>query len=51
MFLAMGVIWGVPYLFIKLAVEYVPPASLVFMRHSTVQSWTHISWSRSDRTR
>jgi len=32
LFLAMGVIWGVPYLFIKLAVEYVPPASLVFLR-------------------
>jgi drug/metabolite transporter (DMT)-like permease len=32
LFLALGVIWGLPYLFIKLAVEYVPPASLVFLR-------------------
>jgi drug/metabolite transporter (DMT)-like permease len=32
LFLAMGVIWGVPYLFIKIAVEHVPPASLVFLR-------------------
>lgn len=32
LFLAMGLIWGVPYLFIKLAVTHVPPASLVFLR-------------------
>jgi drug/metabolite transporter (DMT)-like permease len=32
LFLTMGVIWGVPYLFIKLAVEHVPPPSLVFLR-------------------
>ena len=32
LFLAMGVIWGVPYLFIKVAVEHIPPASLVFLR-------------------
>jgi len=32
LFLAMGVIWGVPYLFIKVAVESLTPASLVFMR-------------------
>jgi drug/metabolite transporter (DMT)-like permease len=32
LFLAMGVLWGVPYLFIKLAVAHVPPASLVFLR-------------------
>ncbi len=32
LFLAMGVIWGVPYLFIKVAVEHLTPASLVFLR-------------------
>jgi len=32
LFLAMGVIWGVPYLFIKIAVEHLTPASLVFLR-------------------
>jgi drug/metabolite transporter (DMT)-like permease len=32
LFLVMGVIWGVPYLFIKIAVEYFSPASLVFLR-------------------
>jgi drug/metabolite transporter (DMT)-like permease len=32
LFLAMGVIWGVPYLFIKVAVEHMSPASLVFGR-------------------
>ena len=31
-FAAMSLIWGVPYLFIKLAVAHVPPASLVFLR-------------------
>jgi len=28
----MGIIWGIPYLFIKVAVEHVSPASLVFYR-------------------
>ena len=32
LFLAMGVIWGVPYLFIKVAVEHMTPATLVFLR-------------------
>jgi drug/metabolite transporter (DMT)-like permease len=32
LFLSMGVIWGVPYLFIKVAVEHMTPASLVFLR-------------------
>jgi drug/metabolite transporter (DMT)-like permease len=32
LFLAMGVIWGVPYLMIKVAVEALTPASLVFLR-------------------
>jgi drug/metabolite transporter (DMT)-like permease len=32
LFLAMGVIWGVPYLLIKVAVEVFTPASLVFLR-------------------
>jgi drug/metabolite transporter (DMT)-like permease len=32
LFLAMGVIWGTPYLFIKVAVEHLSPASLVFLR-------------------
>jgi drug/metabolite transporter (DMT)-like permease len=32
LFLAMGVIWGIPYLFIKVAVEHLTPASLVFLR-------------------
>jgi drug/metabolite transporter (DMT)-like permease len=32
LFAAMGVIWGVPYLFIKVAVEHMSPASLVFLR-------------------
>ncbi|MFS8482704.1 MAG: EamA family transporter [Acidimicrobiia bacterium] len=32
LFLAMGVIWGIPYLLIKVAVEEVAPASLVFAR-------------------
>src|SRR5690606_11150598 len=32
LFLTMGAIWGVPYMMIKVAVEYVTPASLVFLR-------------------
>ncbi len=32
LFLAMGVIWGMPYLFIKIAVEHLNPASVVFLR-------------------
>jgi drug/metabolite transporter (DMT)-like permease len=32
LFLAMGVIWGVPYLMIKVAVGSITPASLVFLR-------------------
>ncbi len=32
LFLAMGVIWGMPYLFIKIAVEHLSPASVVFLR-------------------
>jgi len=32
LFLAMGVIWGTPYLFIKIAVEHLTPASVVFLR-------------------
>lgn len=32
LFLAMGVIWGIPYLFIKIAVDHLTPASLVFLR-------------------
>jgi drug/metabolite transporter (DMT)-like permease len=34
LFLAMGVIWGIPYLLIKVAVEDLPPASLVLARTS-----------------
>ncbi|HVK28982.1 MAG TPA: DMT family transporter [Nocardioides sp.] len=32
LFLAMCVIWGLPYLFIRIAVEHVSPAGLVFLR-------------------
>jgi drug/metabolite transporter (DMT)-like permease len=32
LFLAMGVIWGVPYLLIKVAVDVLTPASLVLLR-------------------
>jgi drug/metabolite transporter (DMT)-like permease len=32
LFMAMGVIWGVPYLLIKVAVGALSPASLVFLR-------------------
>jgi drug/metabolite transporter (DMT)-like permease len=32
LFAAMGVIWGIPYLLIKVAVEEVSPATLVFAR-------------------
>jgi drug/metabolite transporter (DMT)-like permease len=32
LFIAMGVIWGLPYLLIKVAVEDLSPASLVFLR-------------------
>ncbi len=32
LFIAMGVIWGVPYLLIKVAVDVLSPASLVFVR-------------------
>jgi drug/metabolite transporter (DMT)-like permease len=35
MFAAMGVIWGVPYLLIKVAVGSLTPASLVFLRTAT----------------
>jgi drug/metabolite transporter (DMT)-like permease len=34
LFLAMGVIWGVPYLLIKVAVDGLTPASLVLVRTS-----------------
>jgi drug/metabolite transporter (DMT)-like permease len=34
LFLALGAIWGVPYLLIKVAVREVTPASLVFLRTS-----------------
>ena len=32
MLLALGVIWGIPYLFIKIAVETFTPGTLVFLR-------------------
>ena len=32
LFLAMGVIWGLPYLFIKVGVAHMTPATLVFLR-------------------
>lgn len=32
LFLAMGVIWGIPYLLIKVAIEDLSPAALVFSR-------------------
>lgn len=32
LFVAMGLIWGVPYLLIKIAVDALTPASLVFLR-------------------
>lgn len=32
LFIALGVIWGIPYLLIKVAVEYVDPAFVVFAR-------------------
>jgi drug/metabolite transporter (DMT)-like permease len=32
LFVAMGVIWGIPYLLIKVAVDALTPASLVFLR-------------------
>ncbi|MEP6694892.1 MAG: DMT family transporter [Chloroflexota bacterium] len=32
LFAAMGLIWGIPYLFIKIAVSELTPASLVFLR-------------------
>jgi drug/metabolite transporter (DMT)-like permease len=34
LFLALGIIWGTPYLLIKVAVEDLPPASLVLARTS-----------------
>jgi drug/metabolite transporter (DMT)-like permease len=35
LFAAMGVIWGIPYLLIKVAVADLSPASLVFLRTAT----------------
>lgn len=35
LFLAMGAIWGVPYLLIKVAVEEIAPSTLVFARTAT----------------
>ena len=32
LFIALGVIWGIPYLLIKVAVRELTPASLVFLR-------------------
>ena len=32
LFVALGLIWGMPYLLIKVAVEYVEPAYIVFIR-------------------
>ena len=34
LFLALSVIWGIPYLLIKVAVRELTPASLVFLRTS-----------------
>jgi drug/metabolite transporter (DMT)-like permease len=34
LFLAMGVIWGIPYLFIRIAVMHLTPATMVFLRTS-----------------
>jgi drug/metabolite transporter (DMT)-like permease len=34
LFVSMGIIWGVPYLFIKVAVEHLSPAVVVFGRTS-----------------
>jgi drug/metabolite transporter (DMT)-like permease len=32
LFIALGVVWGIPYLLIKIAVREITPASLVFLR-------------------
>ena len=32
LFAAMSVIWGIPYLFIRIAVRELPPPALVFLR-------------------
>jgi drug/metabolite transporter (DMT)-like permease len=34
LFLAMGLLWGIPYLFIRIAVMHVTPATMVFLRTS-----------------
>jgi drug/metabolite transporter (DMT)-like permease len=34
LFLAMGVIWGIPYLFIRIAVMHMTPSTMVFLRTS-----------------
>jgi drug/metabolite transporter (DMT)-like permease len=34
LFAAMGAIWGIPYLFIKVAVEEVSPSTMVLARTS-----------------
>ena len=34
LFLAMGLIWGIPYLFIRIAVMHLTPATMVFLRTS-----------------
>ncbi len=32
LFVAMSLIWGLPYLLIKVVVDELPPATLVFLR-------------------
>ncbi len=44
LFLAMSVIWGVPYLLIKVAVEEVSPVELVFLR-SAIGALVLLPWA------
>ena len=43
LFVAMSVIWGIPYLFIRVAVGELNPAVLVFARTGTACLYTHLT--------
>ena len=51
LFAAMGIIWGVPYLFIKVAVEHLAPAVVVFGRTSVAAVPLLVLAARADAIR
>jgi drug/metabolite transporter (DMT)-like permease len=51
LFVAMSLIWGIPYLFIRVAVEEITPATLVFGRTAIAALvLVPLALARSDRS-